>query len=404
MENRWTNILTQCSEEELEEAERESIHDLFTKFDYSHPELKYQVAPAVFTMPTGAAQEAEDEEEDEDDAASSRMTSSRNKKQAPAGGTGRSCGKGYTDTELFCMAQAWVQVSEDPRVGSCQKKEAFDQKVFQCYVNLIEHHNDDIRERWNGNGPCPKENFFLHRERKNIVNRLDTLKKTCSQFKAIVKQYPQASGENDDSTLARRLEMYEMQYKEAFKYIEPYGVLSASHKWNILDEEVDKSGGKKKRKLTAAERDAARAAKEQNKRPIGKGRKSIADKVASACVDLGVGRVGNSLDDDCFGAMTRSICGLTDSLAVQTWEEVDRIQYLKSEATLKRLEKEKQILLAETELLELRKKHAKLQNSTRSGARQEMDSSAIGSKSSQRSAQSVETTKDSANENSSDTD
>lgn len=227
----------------------------------------------------------------------------------------------------------------------------FHQKVFDQCVALIEKRNEQLRPEG-----CPAHLLIAHRDVKKITNKLQTLKMLCSQFKATVKQCPLMSGENEDGVLKRGLEMCEAAHKDSFKLIEVHEILAESPEWMVLQAEKNEAGGGGKRSKKE-QRDANRASKEHNARPIGKRRKAIADRAASTCVDLGG---DSSFDDDCFSSISRSICGLTDSLAVQTWEEVDQIQFLKSEAMLKKHQKQKEILKAESELLVLKQENRKL--------------------------------------------
>jgi hypothetical protein len=129
------------------------------------------------------------------------------------GDAGKKRGSGFTKTEDLLICKAWVSASEDSQTGSYQKLNVFKNKMWSCYVRLLEEQErmDVIRMRGN-----IMEKIVPIYDRRN-GNTLHccftaTLSLRCSKFLGVEETTPMESGWNADMHYYACKEIYESRY------------------------------------------------------------------------------------------------------------------------------------------------------------------------------------------------
>jgi hypothetical protein len=131
----------------------------------------------------------------------------------------------YTSAEDELIARSWKRISEDAKVGSDQKVDAFWRRIWSDYQGLCEGTNYDERTA------TGIKNRFLSCISPESM-------KFSAYFDRIKNQNP--SGEVDFEELA--LKLYLLEEGEAFAFLSSWKVLKTCRKWGVSDK---KRGGKR---------------------------------------------------------------------------------------------------------------------------------------------------------------
>ncbi|KAA1091080.1 hypothetical protein PGT21_050242 [Puccinia graminis f. sp. tritici] len=145
----------------------------------------------------------------------------------------------YTETEDFEVCRAWVQVSEDPMVGTNQDGNMFWSRVSTLYHEAVPdpiRPVDSLKKRWS--------------------NYLQPLINKFRGFVNLVKSRNE-SGASAEDQLNRALRLYSQDQQSHFKYLRCYNLLAKSPKWHNYCRDNDKRGEKKRARSPSSEAPAS---------------------------------------------------------------------------------------------------------------------------------------------------
>ncbi|EHS63207.1 uncharacterized protein PGTG_21358 [Puccinia graminis f. sp. tritici CRL 75-36-700-3] len=135
----------------------------------------------------------------------------------------------YTEPEDYELCRAWVQVSEDPAVGTNQEGSTFWQRVWTVYREAV---------------PSPKQPVASLKKRWS-----NNLQPAINKFRGIVHQVEglNESGASVEDQLNRALRLYTQDQETHLKHLRCYNLLVKSPKWNSYCRDSNqKETGKKK--------------------------------------------------------------------------------------------------------------------------------------------------------------
>ncbi|EHS63650.1 uncharacterized protein PGTG_20919 [Puccinia graminis f. sp. tritici CRL 75-36-700-3] len=136
----------------------------------------------------------------------------------------------YTEPEDYELCRAWVQVSEDPAVGTNQDGGTFWQRISTVYHEAVPRPIrpvTSLKKRWSNNVQPPINKF------RGIVHQVEALNQ---------------SGASTEDQLNRALRLYAADQLTHFKHLRCYNLLVKSPKWNSYCRDNDaKEAAKKKR-------------------------------------------------------------------------------------------------------------------------------------------------------------
>ncbi|EHS64514.1 uncharacterized protein PGTG_20976 [Puccinia graminis f. sp. tritici CRL 75-36-700-3] len=140
----------------------------------------------------------------------------------------------YSEQEDVELCRAWVQISEDPVVGTNQEGSTFWVRIEKLYREATP------------NSPS--------RPVGSIKSRWALLQKSINKFRGCVVQVESfnASGTSAEDQLNRALRLFTEDQKCSFKHLRCYNLLVRSPKWNqyIRDNERKAAAAKRKRAVT----------------------------------------------------------------------------------------------------------------------------------------------------------
>ena len=263
----------------------------------------------------------------------------------------------FTDVEDYYLARAWGCASEDPRVGTSQKGDAFNQKVCDLYNEEVKAHNAAIIKtfRRNGSTGVPPDLLFEGRLKKKVMARWGTLKAACSKWGSVCKALPKPpSGDsNEELLLEKRNALWKKRQntKKDFPHMDAYDVLSELPKWNSMDGQKDKSGATGVTDATK-KRKAGATNKQKTYRSVGKRAQALNDRIHAITETMdpnGENAPSSTLSGD-IASLSSTLSGFADSLTIQMWEPHDRETFLRNQARIKLLQQQKELMALELEV------------------------------------------------------
>nr|GEU44077.1 HAD-like domain-containing protein [Tanacetum cinerariifolium] len=115
----------------------------------------------------------------------------------------------WSQKEEKLLAETWIQVSEDPRLGVDQEKKT-------CWQKVVSEYN---------------RHASFKRKKDMITGKWTTLTRDCNKFAAIVAQYERLSGENESTWVTRCYKHFQEIWGFAFVHHEAWEVLKGHSKW-----------------------------------------------------------------------------------------------------------------------------------------------------------------------------
>lgn len=115
----------------------------------------------------------------------------------------------WSQEEEKLLAETWIQVSEDTRLGVKQERKTFWQKVVSEY----------------------NRHASFKRTKDMITGKWTTLTRDCNKFTGIVAQYERLSGEKDSTWVTHCYKKFQEIWGFAFVHYEAWDVLKGHSKW-----------------------------------------------------------------------------------------------------------------------------------------------------------------------------
>ncbi|GJV72967.1 haloacid dehalogenase-like domain-containing protein [Tanacetum coccineum] len=115
----------------------------------------------------------------------------------------------WSQKEEKLLAETWLQVSEDPRLGVDQEKK-------MCWQKVLSEYN---------------RHASFKRTKDMITGKWATLTRDCNKFAAIVAQYERLGGENESTWVTRCYKHFQEIWGVAFVHHEAWEVLKGHSKW-----------------------------------------------------------------------------------------------------------------------------------------------------------------------------
>ncbi|GJW93118.1 hypothetical protein Tco_0172790 [Tanacetum coccineum] len=120
----------------------------------------------------------------------------------------------WSQDEELLLAECFIQISEDPRVGSDQKNDTFWYKIRDAY-----------------NEQAAKKGFTI-RIKNMLTGKWTPMNREVAKFNALVNETKAMSGENDENLMTRIELLYQAHEKTNFKHKSAWNFLKGKHKWN----------------------------------------------------------------------------------------------------------------------------------------------------------------------------
>ncbi|GJZ57256.1 hypothetical protein Tco_0612750 [Tanacetum coccineum] len=120
----------------------------------------------------------------------------------------------WSQEEELLLAECFIQISEDPRIGSDQKNDTFWYKILDAY-------NDQAGKRG-----------FPIRTKNMLTGKWTPMNREVSKFNSLVNETQTMSGENDADLMTRIEILYRAREKSDFKHKSAWNFLKGKHKWN----------------------------------------------------------------------------------------------------------------------------------------------------------------------------
>ncbi|GJT02335.1 hypothetical protein Tco_0823504 [Tanacetum coccineum] len=120
----------------------------------------------------------------------------------------------WSQEEELLLAECFIQISEDPRVGSDQKNDTFWYKIRDAY-----------------NEQAAKKGFTI-RTKNMLTGKWTPMNRDVGKFNSLVNETKAMSGENDENLMTRIEILYRAHEKSDFKHKSAWNFLKGKHKWN----------------------------------------------------------------------------------------------------------------------------------------------------------------------------
>ncbi|GKC80668.1 hypothetical protein Tco_1131442 [Tanacetum coccineum] len=120
----------------------------------------------------------------------------------------------WSQDEELLLAKCFIQISEDPRIGSDQKNDTFWYKILDAY-----------------NDQAGKRGIPIH-TKNMLTGKWSPMNREVSTFNSLVNETKTMSEENDGNLMTRIEIMYQAREKSDFKHKSAWNFLKGKHNWN----------------------------------------------------------------------------------------------------------------------------------------------------------------------------
>lgn len=133
-------------------------------------------------------------------------------------------GKNWTVLEDETLCQAWLEVSQDPVVGTNQRTETLYSRVYEKFVEICTEKTASV---------VPEQ-----RTASGIKGRWHFINKSVSKFAGFMAQVSarRQSGASPEDNLKMALTLYATKEKSAFTLMHCYRILGCAPKWQHYHE------------------------------------------------------------------------------------------------------------------------------------------------------------------------
>ncbi|GJT85308.1 hypothetical protein Tco_1067025 [Tanacetum coccineum] len=119
----------------------------------------------------------------------------------------------WSQDEELLLAECFIQISKDPKIGSDQKNDTFWYKILDVY-------NDQAEKRG-----------FLIRTKNMLTGKWTYMNRKVGKFYSLVNETKVMSGENEENWMTRVEILYKAHTKSDFKHNNAWAFLKDKHKW-----------------------------------------------------------------------------------------------------------------------------------------------------------------------------
>lgn len=145
-----------------------------------------------------------------------------------------------------------------------------------------------------------------------------------------------------------------MHGNKTFQWLGCFEVVKELPKWREMQEDKDKSNGKRGRSTkNGKENNNSHAQKKPRGNQLRKRRKALDDQVKCLHEEYSDTTGMEKQGTDSFDKLASSLASMADGMEIHQWEESDRKSFLKNKALIKTLEQQKEILKLQAEVNEL---------------------------------------------------
>ncbi|GJY51094.1 hypothetical protein Tco_0441941, partial [Tanacetum coccineum] len=119
----------------------------------------------------------------------------------------------WTQDEELLLAESFIQISEDPKIGCDQQKDTFWYKILDVY-------NTEAKRRG-----------FIERTKNMLTGKWTPMNASVQKFNQLVSETLAHSGENDEDWITRVEILYKTHVGTEFKHKSAWVFLKGKHKW-----------------------------------------------------------------------------------------------------------------------------------------------------------------------------
>nr|GEZ17622.1 hypothetical protein [Tanacetum cinerariifolium] len=119
----------------------------------------------------------------------------------------------WTDEEEFLLAECFIQIFEDPKMGCDQQKDTFWYKILEVYKTEA------------------KKRKFIEHTKNMLTEKWTTMNTAIQKFNQLVTKTLVHNGENDEDSMTLVKILYKTHMGSDFKHKSAWLFLKNKHKW-----------------------------------------------------------------------------------------------------------------------------------------------------------------------------